>query len=256
MLTRAQFLFALFAATSLAEEKPRHILFLVGDSEYNTAETVPAWAKAELEPLGIRCTFVIDKPDSPADFPQLSGLKDADALFISIKRRGLPPAQLDQLRLFTASGKAVIGIRTASHAFDPKKPLPSEATWPTFDRDVFGGHYQLHYGKGAATIATIDSKAAAHPILKGISSQPLSFTSHLYKCRDLAQTTTVLLNASVDGKPEISEPLAWLNETKNGNTFYTSLGAPEDFASPAFRKLLVNATLFLVNKTQPVGDKK
>jgi type 1 glutamine amidotransferase len=249
MITRAQFILSLLAATSLAEERPKHVFFLVGDSEYKTGETVPAWARAELEPLGIRCTFIVDDPNLPFDVPQLSSLKDADALFISIKRRGLPQAQMDIIRQFAGSGKAIIGIRTASHALDPKKPGATDATWPTFDRDVFGGHYENHYGKGPATVAKIEPKAAAHQVLKGFPTEPVSFASHLYKCRELAASTTVLLNGGVEGKPEISEPLAWLNSTKSGSTFYTSLGSPEDFQVPAFRKLLLNSTLLLLSSS-------
>jgi hypothetical protein len=136
-----------------AAENARRIIFLIGDSEYQTAATVPAWAKATLEPRGILCTYLIDDPAKPFDFPQLTELEKADLLFISIKRRGLPPEQMKAIRTFAESGKPVIGIRTASHAFDPKKPAPGEAVWPTFDRDIFGGHYQNHYGKGPATLA-------------------------------------------------------------------------------------------------------
>ena len=256
MFTRTQFILSLLAVSSFGAERPKHVVFLVGDNEYKTAETVPAWARAELEPLGTRCTFIIDDlTKTPADFPQLAALKEADALFISLRRRGLPQPQLDMIRQFAASGKPIIGIRTASHALAPQKPVPDEVTWPTFDRDVFGGHYENHYGKGLATIVKIEPEAADHPLLKGIPAEPLSFTSHLYKCRELAETTTVLLNGGVAGKPETSEPVAWLNKTKNGSAFYTSLGSPEDFASPAFRRLLLNSTLFLLN--QPVAtDKK
>ena len=137
----------------------------------------------------------------------------------------------------------MLGIRTASHAFDPKKPAPGEATWPTFDRDIFGGHYDNHYGKGPDTLVRI---AADHPTLNGIPKRELRFTSHLYKCRDLSPTTTVLLSGTVEGKPDITEPVAWLNLSEKRRTFYTSLGAPEDFAQPEFRRLLLNTTLWLI----------
>lgn len=249
MLTRAHFcLLLLLLAPAFAAEPAKHIIFLVGDSEYKTADTVPAWARAELEPAGVRCTFLVDDPEKPFDFLQLADLPKADALFISIKRRGLPPAQLAAIRAFAESGKPVLGIRTASHALDPKKPAPGEATWPTFDRDIFGGHYDNHYGKGPDTLVRIVEKAAAHPALIGIPNDVMRFTSHLYKCRDLAPTTTVLLTGSIDGKPEITEPLAWLNLSEKRRAFYTSLGSPEDFAVPAFRRLLLNATLWMLGK--------
>jgi nicotinamidase-related amidase/type 1 glutamine amidotransferase len=232
-----------------AGDNPPQIVFLIGDSEYKTATTVPAWARAELEPRGVRCTFLVDDPAGPFDFPQLADLSKADALFVSIKRRGLPAAQLDAIRRFAESGKPVLGIRTASHAFDPKTPVPGAATWPTFDRDVFGGWYQNHYGKGPATVGRI--AGSKHPALAGLPAGDVKFTSHLYKCRELAATTTVLMNGTLEGKPEISEPLAWLNTSDRRKAFYTSLGAPEDFEEPAFRRLLLNVTLWSVGQSVP-----
>lgn len=226
--------------------KPPRVVFLVGDSEYKTGETVPRWARAELEPRGVICEFLVDDPAKPFDFPVLAAL-DADALFVSLRRRGLPAAQLAGIRKFVESGRPVLGIRTASHAFDPKKPAAGEATWPTFDRDVFGGWYQNHYGKGAATLVR---GAGAHPALAGLPAEDMTFSSHLYKCRELAATTTVLLNGTIEGQPEVREPVAWVNAKPRA--FYTSLGAPEDFDQPAFRRLLLNATLWILG--QPVAQ--
>ncbi len=254
MFSRALLFLILFVVHTWGKEPS--VVFLVGDSEYKTAETVPAWARKELEPLGVRCTYLLDDPSKPFDFPQLATLEKADALFISIKRRGLPPAQLAAVRAFAESGKPVIGIRTASHALDPKKPADGEAVWPAFDRDIFGGHYENHYGKGPATIARIDAGSAAHPILKAIPSGELRFSSHLYKCRELAPSTKVLLIANVEGKPDVTEPVAWLNIGEKRRTFYTSLGSPEDFEQPAFRRLLLNATLWLIDHPVPPAATK
>jgi nicotinamidase-related amidase/type 1 glutamine amidotransferase len=232
-----------------AGDRPPHVIFLVGDSEYETGTTVPAWAKAELEPRGVRCTYLVDDPKARFDFPQLGELAKADALFVSIKRRGLPEAQMAAIRSFAESGKPVIGIRTASHAFDPKKPSAGESVWPTFDRDIFGGWYQGHYGKGPITLAKRAAKE--HPVIAGIPESELRFPSHLYKCRELGSGTTVVMSATLEGQAEVSEPLAWMNEGAKRKSFYTSLGSPEDFEQPAFRRLLLNATLWAVGEPIP-----
>ena len=254
MVSRALLFLLLFATQTWGKEML--VVFLVGDSEYKTAETVPAWARKELEPLGVHCTYLLDDPAKPFDFPQLATLEKADALFISIKRRGLPPAQMTAIRAFAESGKPVIGIRTASHALDPKKPAEGEAVWPMFDRDVFGGHYENHYGKGPATIAHMEAASAAHPILTAIPSGELRFSSHLYKCRELVASTKVLLTGTVEGKPDVMEPVAWLKLGDKRRTFYTSLGSPEDFEQPAFRRLLLNATLWLIGQPVPAAAAK
>lgn len=234
-----------------AGDKPPHIVFLVGEGEYRTGETVPAWARAELEPRGVRCTFLIDDPKADASFPGLTALDNADALFVSLRRRALPADQLGRVRKFFEKGKPLVGIRTASHAFAPKKLEANRGAWESFDREVFGGHYENHYGKGGATLARVEEKNAAHPLLTGLAPDLLRFPSHLYKCRELAPTTTVLLTATLEGEAGGREPVAWTNEAGQRRAFYTSLGSAEDFEQPAFRRLLLNAVLWSINQPIP-----
>src|SRR6185503_17380954 len=98
-------------------------------------------------------------------------------------------------------------IRTASHAFGAKKPEPGREAWDTFDTDVFAGHYENHYGKGPPTLVTVRADAPAHPLVTGLPTKAMTFTSHLYKCRDLAPSTLVVLDGYVEGKPAIVEPV-------------------------------------------------
>jgi type 1 glutamine amidotransferase len=58
----------------------------------------------------------------------------------------------------------------------------------------------------------------------------------------LAETVHPLLYGKWQDKPE--EPVAWTNTYKGGRIFYTSLGAPDDFKSPQFRRLLVNGVMW------------
>ncbi len=233
------------------EDRRPEVLFLVGDEEYRTGETVPAWARAELAWRGVNCTFVIDDPKQPATLAGLEKLPEADALFISLKRRALTPDQFGYIRRHLEAGKPVLGIRTASHAFGAKDPAPGRAAWETFDRDVFAGHYDNHYGKGPATIARVPAAAAAHPLTTGLPTESIRFESHLYKCRNLSSSTSVVLEGRLEGKPEILEPVAWVNTNANHRIFYTSLGSPEDFQMPAFRRLLLNATLWSLDRPIP-----
>jgi len=79
----------------------------------------------------------------------------------------------------------------------------------------------------------------------------MAFESHLYKCRDLAPSTFVVLEGRLKDKPDILEPVAWINTNANRRIFYTSLGSPEDFQTPAFRRLLLNAVLWSVSQPIP-----
>ena len=68
------------------DDRPRAV-FLIGEDEYKTETTLPAFATKELEPLGVRCTFVIADPKTPHDFPGIEALNDADLLVLSVRRR-------------------------------------------------------------------------------------------------------------------------------------------------------------------------
>jgi type 1 glutamine amidotransferase len=247
MLTRKQFLLLgcwVFVSNLLCAAEPKpHILFMIGESEYNSKITLPEFAKKELEPRGIRCSFAIAPSDTSNGFPGLEALKDADLLFISVRRRTPTIQQMELIRKHIAAGKSVAGIRTASHAFalrgkDVKVP-EGHADWPNFDQEILGGNYHDHYGKGLKTFVKVLPGMDGHPVLKGISSNEFKVFSHLYKNPDLPKQATVLMNGRMEGRPEV-EPVAWVNTAENRRVFYTSLGSLEDFAVPEFRKLLVN----------------
>jgi len=234
-----------------AGARPR-VLFLVGDEEYRTAETVPAWAR---DALGnrVECDWVVDDPKEPAVLRGLDRLPQAQVLFLSLKRRALEPAQMALIRAHVEAGRPVVGIRTASHAFAARKPEAGRVTWEAFDRDGFGGHYQNHYGKGPATLVRVVPASAGHPVAQGLPGGEMRFISHLYRCRDLVPGTEVLLEGTVEGVAEVREPVAWVRTDRGRRHFYTSLGSPEDFGQPAFRQLLVNAVLWAASPAKPAA---
>ena len=131
------------------DDRPRAV-FLIGEDEYKTETTLPAFATRELEPLGVRCTFVIADPKTPHDFPGVEALDDADLLVLSVRRRAPTAAQMAIIRKYVESGKPLVGIRTACHAFDTRGKAPAgHAEWATFDPDVLGGHYTGHHANDA-----------------------------------------------------------------------------------------------------------
>lgn len=76
----------------------------------------------------------------------------------------------------------------------------------------------------------------------------------LYNSSPLDPSATLLLSGAArqkDGTLTPVEPLAWTRNYKSpsGKTsriFYTSLGNKDDFAHPAFQRLLVNAVTWAV----------
>ena len=183
-------------------------------------------------------------------------LKDADLLFVSVRRRTPSQAAMDLIRAHIAAGKPVVGIRTASHAFALRdknaKPPEGYADWPEFDHEVLGGNYNNHYGLGLETWAKIIPAQAQHPVLVGIDPAEFKVASHLYKNPDLPAWVTPLMTARMTGRPEV-EPVAWVSEKDKRRVFYTSLGAPGDFQLPQFRCLLTNGIFWALGRVPPAG---
>jgi type 1 glutamine amidotransferase len=218
---------------------------LIGEDEYQTEQTLPKFA---LKYLGqdFRSHFVFASDADHNDFPGIAAIDDADALLVSVRRRLLPTDQLAHVRSFVASGKPVLGIRTASHAFSPREGAPPAGhdSWPEFDAQVLGGHYAGHHGNhppdAPRTLVQVVAEKKLHPILQGLKPTPQVVPSWLYKTSPLATGAEVLVTGLVEGR-EPSEPVAWTYVPATGNrVFYTSLGHPEEFDSPEFRRLLVN----------------
>lgn len=237
---------------SLRAAQPPHVVFMIGEEEYHTWETLPELAEKELKPLGYRITIVQADPADKNSFPGIvEALRDADLLFLSVRRRTPPKEQLDAVRNHLAAGKPLVGIRTACHAFalrpNDKLAKPELAAWQDFDPEIIGGHYTGHHGTQKVTV-TFAPGADTNPILKAIPAGSLVGNGGLYKVSPLAADTTPLLIGAIAGEP--SEPIAWtrLQGDKHGRVFYTSLGHPDDFQNPEFRRFLVNAVTWALGK--------
>jgi putative heme-binding domain-containing protein len=234
------------------DDRPRAV-FVIGDDEYKTEKTLPAFANAELEPLGVRCTFVIADPRTPHDFKGTLALNDADLMFVSTRRRAPTKEQMAAIRKHVESGKPVVGIRTASHAFDARGKAPEgHAEWPTFDPDVLGGHYTGHHANEVKPEIETARGAESHPILEGVKT-PFTGQGSLYKTSPLAASARPLLTGKISGHP--AEPAAWVNLVGSSRVFYTSLGHPGDFENASFRRLLRNAVFWALDR-QPSGNRE
>ncbi len=229
-----------------------HVVFVVGDDEYKTESTLPPFAATQLG-KNYRVSFVFNRADDRNDLPGLDVLDDADLMFLSARRRILPKEQLAAIRRFVGSGKPVIGIRTASHAFAARNPAEvteGREVWNSFDPDVLGGHYVNHYPVGPKVVVAATVEAKNHPILTGVDVRALTGHGSLYKVAPLVSSATPLLTGTI---PEsAAEPIAWTNLTNSGGrVFYTSLGHAEDFAEPAFTRLLRNAIDWSLGRDVP-----
>jgi nicotinamidase-related amidase/type 1 glutamine amidotransferase len=234
-----------------ADDQRKHIVIIMSEPEYKTDESLTQFAKEELG-RDFQVSLVYGDATNGDLLRGLEVLKSADLALISVRRRTLLPEQMQLIRDFVASGKPIVGIRTASHAFCLRnKPAPDDrADWPEFDRDVIGGSYTSHHGAGPETTVTLATSNEQHPILHGVNVTELWGRGSLYKSGPLQPTATPLLIGTIPD--ESAEPIAWINKRKDGGTtFYTSLGHVGDFEQPGFRRLLSNACRWQVQPTAP-----
>ncbi|MBL9129135.1 MAG: hypothetical protein JNL97_15905, partial [Verrucomicrobiales bacterium] len=118
-------------------DQPKHVAVVVGENEYRTHETLPEFVRRDLAWRGIRVSYVASSPrEGDPAFDNIEALHDADLVLVSVRRRTPPKLLVDLLRAHVAAGKPVVGIRTASHAFDAKPVDEAHAAWSTFDVDV------------------------------------------------------------------------------------------------------------------------
>ncbi|MCX6882092.1 MAG: ThuA domain-containing protein, partial [Verrucomicrobia bacterium] len=203
----------------------KRIAIIIGENEYHTSETLPDFARKELEWRGYQISYVLSSStDGDPKFTNYEAIKLADLVLVSVRRRTPPRAMMELLRAHIDAGKPVVGIRTASHAFDATPTGSEYASWSKFDVDVFGGHYEGHYNNKppAAPHTTVERIASnsTHVVLTGIKSAAFNVTSHLYKSHQLARTTVPLLQGRIEGQ-DFVEPVAWVNTAQDRRVFYT-----------------------------------
>ena len=240
------------SATGAESAKPQaavaaesRIVFVIAEDEYKASETLPAFAREELESK-LKWKPHIIQSDSKTGIDGLEALDSADLLVLYARRRTLPEDQLNRFRKYFDSGKPVVAVRTASHAFQ---------NWLEFDKVVLGCNYGRHHGTGKegekTAVSRMSSEVANHPILRGISFDGPAWqtTASLYRVSPLLEGTTPLLKGKWKDVPE--EPVAWTNTYKGARVFYTSLGHVDDFNDPRFRRLLTNGILWALDRPIP-----
>ncbi|MEM6690312.1 MAG: ThuA domain-containing protein [Planctomycetota bacterium] len=219
-------------------EKPT-VVVMVAEREYETDESLAKFASEHLKEFEV--VFVRASSDDRNRFVGIEAIKDADVLIVSVRRRTPPVKQLSLIRRYVESGKPVIGIRTANHAFSLRKDSPAEgyADWPSWDADVFGGSYTNHFKNDRLPeIRFVQSFGGADLSDEGFVSK-----GSLYRVSPVHAEAEIIANGELSAEAgELSdpvEPVAWeFHRSDGGYSFYTSLGHKSDFETSAFVKLL------------------
>ncbi len=208
------------------------LCMISGSFEYDSEESLGVFREYMEQNYAVQpCMIIYETED---DHKSLKPLDDADVLLVFTRRLNTDGEELERFKAYCAQGKPIVGIRTASHAFQ---------NWLPFDKEVLGGNYNGHYGSGACHVEIVP-EAEDHPILKGVS--PFDTRGSLYKNTPIAEDAHLLLNGKTD---EHLEPVAWTRLNNGGRVFYTSLGHQGDFRDEDFLRLLANAVFWAADKS-------
>ena len=225
---------------------PTKVVLAIAEPGYGTEITLPALAeKIWTKQKGYAVEVIIGDPKQHNLAGLVEALENADVLVTSVRRQALPRDQLSAIRDHLAAGRGLLAIRTSSHGFTALGKGPDgHAEWGTFDTDVLGAGYETHKGHDLLASFSVAMGAEDHEILEGVEL-PFSSGGGFYYSTPLAKTATPILVGTFDG--EKPEPVAWTNRygPNDARIFYTCLGQEEEFALPAFQRLMANAMEWL-----------
>jgi type 1 glutamine amidotransferase len=267
--------------------KGKHIVLVAGDDEYRSEESMPMLGKILSQRYGFKCTvlFPIEPesgdivPNFQNNIPGLEHLESADLMIMLIRFRELPDAQSKHIENFLKAGKPIIGLRTSTHAFAYSKNLDSPyskwafnskaAGWERgFGQRIFGETWVNHHGYHAkeGTRALIDGvkQMNDHPVLRGVKD--IWGPSDVYGIKNLPKEADVLVygqsTAGMDDKAPLMweksvMPIAWtkpyqIEGGKPGMAFASTLGASLDFQSADMRRLILNASFWLLGMSETI----
>jgi len=270
--------------------KGKHVVLVSGDEEYRSEETLPQLAKILANHHGFKCTvlFAIDPKDGTVNpnvrdnIPGLEALETADLMVIFTRFRELPDEQMKHIVGYVESGRPIIGLRTATHAFAFRKGATyARYSWDSkdwdsgFGRQVLGETWISHHGQHGkqSTRGIIAPGADRHPTLRGIHDGDIWGPTDVYGVRlPLPHgMQPLVLGQVLQGMQPTDEPapgrpnnpmmpIAWVMQARGekeqpGRVFTTTMGASQDFQSEGLRRLLVNASYWAVGLENQIPAK-
>jgi len=254
----------------------KHIVLISGDEEYRSEEALPQLGKILSVHHGFRCTvvFAIDpesgaiNPDIRDNIPGLGALRDADLMVIATRFRDLPDDQMKHIDDYVKAGKPIVGMRTATHAFNIAKDktysrygFQSREWKGGFGRQILGETWINHHGHHGrqSTRGIAADGMADHPILRGIEDGDIWGPTDVYGVRlpmpdgcEPVVMGLVLTGMEPDDEPVEGKkndpvmPLSWtktymVEDGAEGRVFTTTMGAATDLVAEGSRRMMVNA---------------
>ena len=268
----------------------KRIVLISGDEEYRSEEALPQLGKILSRHHGFSCTvlFAIDpkdgtiNPEVTDNIPGLEALREADLMIIATRFRKLPDEQMREIDNYVHSGRPVLGLRTATHAFNFPADSASafkhyswnhKGEWAGgFGKQVLGETWVAHHGHHAvqSTRGRAAKGAERLPMLRGC--EDIWGLSDVYVAAPPADATQLVMGEVLTGMnpndPPVIEyevsrggkkittrpndpmmPVTWIREftARNGKkarVFTTTMGAATDLESEGTRRMIVNGALW------------
>ncbi len=250
----------------------KHIVFLAGDHEYRSEESLPALARILAKHHGFKCTvlFNIDHQSGEivagnSNMPGMEALDTADLAVVFLRFQDFPRQQMQFFDSYLQRGGPVVGMRTSTHAFK----LTAGSPFPKYSYDYKGNDYELgfghqvlgqtwvgHYGKNhvQSTRITIIEDKKSHPILRGVKDVWVQAGGYVGKPVDgeiltMAQPLDGMTPESPADVTKPPMPSEWTrtyqsSTGKIGRVFTSLYGTPEDLLNEGYRRMMVNGCLW------------
>jgi hypothetical protein len=206
-------------------------------------------------------------PNNQTNIAGLQILDRADLMILFTRFRELPDPEMKHFAKYVNSGKPILGIRTATHAFAYERHKESpfarydwrSKEWPGgFGQQVLGETWVRHHGIHGkeSTRGVINPAMKTHPVLKGV--EDIWGPTDVYEVIHLPSDANILVRGQVlqgmkpddtpvkGAKNDPMMPLIWTREYKGSSgrssrVLCTTIGSAVDLQSEGLRRLLVNA---------------
>lgn len=280
----------------------KSVVLVSGDEEYRSEEALSQLGKILSTRHGFDCVvlYAIDEesgeiaPNEQENIPGLKALGNADLMVIATRFRNLPDEQMKEIDDYLRSGRPVIGMRTATHAFKVPKDSPyahysfnyngDKQGWTQgFGRSVLGETWISHHGhhKHESTRGILAPNAKTHPILRGIENGDIWGPTDVYGVRlplpgdskplvlgqvleNMNPDSAPVQGAQKNGKKSIAKndpmmPVAWVKSYSveggpRGKVFTTTMGASTDLVSEGVRRMIINACYWAVGLEDEISE--
>jgi len=198
--------------------RSKNVVLISGDEEYRSEEALTQLGKILAVRHGFNCTvlFAIDpqtgriNPNHSGNIPGLRALRTADLMVIATRFRNLPDDQMREIEDYLRSGRPVLGMRTATHAFripsdrkewlhydyryngpknwvhrDPKYDGGLKEWSGGFGGTVLGDTWFYHHGhhNHQSTRGLIDPSARKLPLTRGLNDGDIWGPTDVYAVR-------------------------------------------------------------------------